>query len=303
MNKVDRAGTFRFSQVLETGVSLTKNQYPSFNVRLLISEYWDEQEGEWVDWSSAEVEISSYFSLFGVAKKSKKIEPTLNHQQVMKVFGWDGKSFQVLANDDYSKVRGQVRIVDNDPEFADRNPFQVAFIDVFDADPGSQLRKLNADELKDLDAKFAMALQTSGKAQKAATVPAKKRGRPATPKTTPRTDDQAVEENTELTAEEKKAKLKEKSDRLRNKSKNSPAPPNRIPPARDPNLPEGKCTKQEAWEIVVELKNDDCDDDQLNAAWNSSIDEVAGNGVSDKDIMPEQWFIIKDKTLDQVGKF
>jgi hypothetical protein len=184
MNKPTHAGTYRFEEggVLESGVSLTKNEYPSFNVRLHLTSFYDEQEGEWVDYTPYEVEISSYFCLFGVDSKSKKIEPTLNHQQIIKVFNWDGKSFQILANNDYSKVNGQIRLVENDPEYADRNPFQVAFIDVYDADPASQLRKLDAKGLKDLDAKFAQVLQASGQAPKPATVPAKKSTKPVPPK-------------------------------------------------------------------------------------------------------------------------
>lgn len=142
---VDRTGTYRFNKVLEAGVGAKADEKGvttnvSFNVRLLLSEYWDEQEGVWVDWTGGEepVEISAYFYLFGVNKKTQKKGPTINHTQVMKVFGWDGRSFQVLANEDYSETKGQVRIIDNDPEYAERNPFQVAFIDVFDADPSSQ---------------------------------------------------------------------------------------------------------------------------------------------------------------------
>ena len=121
--QVDRTGTFRFNKVLEAGVGAKADEKGnttnvSFNVRLLLSEYWDEQEGAWVDWSEYEVELTAYFYLFGTSKKTGKKGPTINHTQVMKVFGWDGRSFQILANDDYSEIKGQVRIVENDPEYA-----------------------------------------------------------------------------------------------------------------------------------------------------------------------------------------
>jgi len=306
MAQVDRTGTFRFSQVLEAGVSKTKNGLPSFNVRLLLSEYYDETEGEWVDWSEYDVEVSPYFCLFGVGKKSGKKEPTLNHQQVMKVFGWDGKSFQVLANGDYSKTTGQVRIKDNDPEYADKNPFQVAFIDVFDADPGSQLRKLDAKELKKLDAEFAQLLQSSGKAPVAATVPAKKSTRPKPPKATP--------EEKPISEEDKKAALKAKSDRLKAAGKKKPAPPTRqapepvapetaAPETAAPKIPSTKeYTKQQAWEIVVEMKDDNCDDKQLGACWSAAVNDIAGD-TPDEDVTGQQWGVIVDKVLDEVGKF
>jgi hypothetical protein len=307
MNKVDRTGTYRFDKVLESGVSITKtSNYPSFNVRLRLSEYYDEENEVWVDWSEAEVEISCYFCLFGIAKKTKKIEPTLNHQQVMKVFNWEGKSFQILANGDYSKIKGQIRIEDNDPEYADKNPFQVAFIDVFDADPSSQLRKLNPKELKDLDAQFAQLLQTSGKAPKAATVPPKKSTRPVPPKASSKPKTEAQEEPAPPTEEEKKAALKAKSEKNRaaKKKDNKPKPPARqpaTPPAAE--IPSTKeYTKQQAWEIVVEMKADSCDDDQLNSSWNAAINDVVGK-TPDEEITGQQWGVITDKVLDDVGKF
>lgn len=308
-NKVDRPGTFRFNQVLEAGVSITKGKgYPSFNVRLSLSEYYDEVEGEWVPWSEYDMEVQSYFCLFGMGKKSQKVEPTLNHQQIMKVFNWDGKSFQILANDDYSKIKGQIRIIDNDPEYADRNPYQVAFIDVFDADPGSQLRKLNADELKKLDAEFAKLLQSSGKAPVAATVPAKKSTRPKPP-----TASTPVEEEpaSAVSKEEKKAALKAKSERLKTAGKKKPSPPARQAP--EPEAPTSETTtseipstkeytKQQAWEIVVEMKADECDDKQLGATWSATINDVAGEAL-DEEITGQQWGVIVDKVLDEVGKF
>ncbi len=188
MNQVDRIGTYRFTKVLEAGVGAKQDdkgnfKTVSFNVRLLLSEYYDEQEEKWVDWSPAEIELPAYLYLFGVNKKSDKLEPTFHHEAVMKVFNWDGKSFQILANNDYSKIKGQVRVKDNDPEYADRNPFQVSNIDVYDADPSNQLRSLDPATLKELDAKFAQVLQASGQAPKPATLPPKKSTKPKLPTT------------------------------------------------------------------------------------------------------------------------
>lgn len=308
-NRVDRIGTFRFEKVLETGVSKTKNGLPSFNVRLSLSAYYDETEGEWVDWSEYDVEVSSYFCLFGIGKKSGKKEPTLNHQQIMKVFVWDGKSFQVLASEDYSDIKGQVRIADNDPEYADRNPFVVAFIDVFDADPGSQLRKLDAKELKKLDAEFAQLLQSSGKAPTAATAPAKKSTGPKPPKTAATANETVVvnpESGEPVSEEDKKANLRAKSERLKAAGKKKPTPPACKAPESDaatPEIPSTKeYTKQQAWEIIVEMKDDNCDDKQLNATWSAVVNDVAGE-VPYEDVTGQQWGVIVDKVLDEVGKF
>lgn len=330
--QVDRIGTFRFSKVLEAGVGAKvdeagKTTNVSFNVRLLLSEYWDEQEGVWVDWSEYAVELSAYFYLFGTSKKTGKKGPTINHTQVMKVFGWDGRSFQILANEDYSETKGQVRIIDNDPEYAERNPFQVAFLDVFDADPSSQLRKLDPAGLKKLDAEMAMLLQASGKAPAVATVPAKKVTKPVPPtkapvvESEPETLDDTVSDSdrkeepevvTPPTPAEKKAALKAKSERLLNagaKVTTGPKPPVRptppvVAPVAAPEEAEGGgLTKQQAYEFVIEMKAETCTDEQLSASWNSAINDIAGEATPDEDVTDKQWRLIAGKTLDEVGKF
>lgn len=330
-NKVDRAGTFRFSEVVEYGVGVTsKSKMPTFNVRLKLSEFYDEEENVWVDWSEYDVEQVAYFTLFGKNSKTGVIGPILNHAQIMKVFNWEGKSFQILANDDFSKIKGQIRIEDNDPEYAVKNPFQVSWIDVFDADPVRQLRKLETKELKDLDAQFAQALQSSGKAAAPAAAPGKKKGRPAPPaagkKPAPpikkeEDDNQRapVEDDppAELTPAQKKAALKAKSDKNKAASKGKkPGPPARAK-TKDPVVEdqkeaeaEGKeYIKQEAWEIIVEMKADEVTDEQLQKAWIAAIELVAGD-VDDDAITGVGWGKIVDEVLSTeyedgktIGKF
>ena len=330
-NKVDRIGTFRFNKVAEYGVSLTsKSKMPQFNVRLKLSEFYDEEENVWVDWSEYDVEQVAYFTLFGKNSKTGVVGPILNHAQIMKVFNWEGKSFQILANDDYSKIKGQIRIEDNDPEYAAKNPFQVSWIDVFDADPVRQLRKLETKELKDLDAQFSQALQSSGKAAAPAAAPGKKAGRPAPPAkskkpASPVTPNAAPiadppdDTPAELTPAEKKAALKAKSDKNRAASKvKEPGPPARTKTeasvteeqeAAEPEAGGKEYTKQEAWEIVVEMKADEVTDEQLNTAWAAAIESVAGD-VDDADVTKAQWGLIVDAVLvteyedgKTIGKF
>lgn len=325
MARVDRIGTFRFTRVLETGMSTTGKAddgtlRPWFNARLALSEYYDETEGQWVPWEDYEQEITARACLFGMDKKKKQLAPTFNHQQVMDVFGWDGKSFQVLATGDYSEAKGQVEIVDNDPEYADKNPFQVNGFRKFDADPGSRLRKLEGDDLKKLDAKFASVLQASGSAPVAVSAPAKPKGAPRTPpKTPPETEET---EPVAETAAQKKAKINAKAKKLKadkaaaaaaaateilgDAANKKPGPPARTPapPAEDSTeaiiAVEG-ISKQDAWEICVEMKAKDCSDDMLGDAWNAAIDQVTGGIPDDNDVTPVQWSQIKDATLDEVG--
>jgi len=319
-NSVDRQGTFRFDKVLEAGVGAKYDEKAkevknvSFNVRLHLSAFYDEQEGEWVDWSGYDVEVSAYLYLFGVNKKTKKFGPTFHHEAVMKVFNWDGKSFQILANDDYSKIKGQVRIIDNDPEYADKNPFQVANIDVFDADPSNLMRSLGAGDLKKLDTAMALLLQSSGKPAVAATVPAKKSTRPTPPaqkppKATAAELAKANEEKPESpTPEDKQAILKAKSEKIKNARKaDGPQPPKRTttpsPAVSENSGGNNRMTKQQAWEFTVEMKNDNCDDEQLQASWNGAVNQIAGDKTPDEDVTEEQWSVIANQVIDEVGKF
>lgn len=310
--RVDRTGTFKVAP-LEYGVAKTQNGFPTFNVKAKLLAFYDEQEKEWIDWQDYDMEATAFLCLFGYKKGTTDLQPTLNHTQVMNVFGWNGESFAELANGNYDDLVFQMRIVNNDPEYADKNPFVVGFIDVEDAEPGNTIKKLDADGVKDLDKQFAALLKKSGKGKTAASAPKTEKPK-VPPKTTSRAAankaaqeaETATEETKKPTPEEKKAALLEKSRKnLEAAKKKDAAPPPRTkkttPPKKD--LPEGKSTKRDAWMTIVELKRDDVDDDKLNEVWNAAIDEVAGEGVDDKDVTEEQWFEVREKVLDQVAKF
>lgn len=287
---VDRTGTFR-AVVVENGVGETsKNGYPQFIVNARLLELWDEDEKAWHPWEEYQQDVDCYLILFGMVGKKKEFGTTLTYDQVCKVFDWNGNDFQDLAADK-AGIKFQVRIDDNDPAYADKTPFQVGWVDTYDAEPGRKIKKLDAAELKTLNAKYAMLL--------------KKKGKPAAPvsataaNTAAQTATQAV----------KAKKGKKQTEAVKTKAPTVPpkAPPKAPPgvtkaPPKASGFPEGKCTKQEAWETCCALKNDDCSDGQLGAAWHAAIAATAPD-ADEKDITPEQWFVIKDAVLDDVGKF
>lgn len=279
MANVDRTGTFRCSPI-ETGVGVSRNKFPVFTAQVKLLEYWDEDEETWHPWAEYEQEATIFATLFGMGKKSQKLEPTLNHTQVSKIFNWDGTDFGYLNDTDFSDLKFQVRIEDNDPDYADKNPYVVNWVDEYDAVPGRRIKKLDAKGVKDLNKQFAILLKQTGKKAAPAKAPTKA---PEVPATMP-------------PAKAKKGKKQTEAA----KAKTPPQVPPKAPTI--PGIPEGKCTKQEAWETAVELKNDDCSDDQLKAAWLAAIAEKAPNTV-EADVTPEQWFAIKDAVLDDIGKF
>ena len=283
MSKVDRTGTFRCSPI-ETGVGVSRNKFPVFTAQVKLLEIWDEDEEVWHSWAEYEQEATIFATLFGMGKKSKKMEPTLNHVQISKIFNWDGTDFGYLNDTDFSNLKFQVRIEDNDPDYADNNPYVVNWIDEYDAEPGRRIKKLDAAGVKELNQQFAMLLKQTGKKAAPAKAPAKG---PEVPVTTP--------------------PVKAKKGKKQTEVAKAPKVPSTVPPKVPniptiPGIPEGKCTKQEAWETCCELKNDDCSDDQLGAAWHAAIAEKAPD-IEEKNITPKQWFVIKDAVLDDVGKF
>jgi len=299
---LDRTGTFH-CKLLEWGVDGKESKIlgkvlPWFNVRVFLTEVYDAKEGQWFDYSEWNAEITAYLCLCGaIKKKGGEIGPTLSMEQVKKVFNWDGRSLAQLAKGKYDDLEFQVRIGENTYEEA-TYPYQVNWIDVYDAEPGQQLRKLDANELKDLDKQFAAIFAKSATPKapvKAAKAPAKTH-----PARVP-ADDAAPP-----TPEEKQRKLAEKSAKNRAAVKKSTPPPK--PPSKDAVVPPPKtakeaCTMGEAWQAIVELHDPTIDDDTIAEVWHSSIAEICGPNATSENITEEQWYQVQQKTLESVAKF
>lgn len=272
---VDRTGVFR-AKSTEHGLGQTRKAgYPQFNVTANLTAYYDEENAVWVDWSEYGQEVDIRLCLFGLVGKKKELGATLSYDQVCKVFNWDGADLQVLAEIE-AGVEFQITVKDNDPDYADKTPFQVSWIDVFDADPTQKIAKCTKEEIKGLNAKYAALL-------KAKATPAA----PATAKV--------------VTAKPKASK----KGTVTKKGKTTPAAPAapKVPPKAPPTVVPTKqvdqYNKTKAWQTVVELKGD-VDDEQLKAAWQIAITEVS-NGAGEDVLDGEGWWKVKDRTLDAVG--
>ena len=303
---LDRIGTFR-CKALEWGVDGkkkkgTNQELPWFNVRVLLTEIYDQKEGKWFDYTEYEAEITAFLCLYGAIKaKGGEIGPTLSMDQVKKVFKWDGRSLVQLAGGDYSELEFQVRIGENTWEEA-TYPYQVNWVNEYDADPVAQLRKLDAKELKDLDKQFAAMGAKNATAKPVAT--AAKAPAKAPVKTRPLVDPDAPP-----TAAEKKAKMAERSAKNLKaaEAKKAAGPPPKtesqdavVPPAKPEST---ACTMDEAWCAIVELRDPSISDKVIGEVWHDTIAEIAGPDVVSEDVTPEQWCQIKNKTLESVAKF
>jgi len=301
---LDRIGTFR-CKALEWGVDGkkkkdTNTELPWFNVRVFLTEIYDQKEGKWFDYTEYEAEIAAYLCLYGAIKaKGGEIGPTLSMDQVKKVFKWDGRSLVQLAGGDYSELEFQVRIGENTYEAA-TYPYQVNWINEYDADPVSQLRKLDAKELKDLDKQFA-AMGAKNATPKTVATAAKAPAK-AHPARIPADD--AVPD----TPAEKKRKMAEKSAKnLKAKATKKSTPPTK-PPSEDAVVPPAKpeqteCTMQEAWDAITELKDPTIGDKVIEKVWHDAIAEITGPDTESENITDEQWHQVKELVLHSVAKF
>lgn len=275
---VDRTGVFR-AEVVESGLGQTrKANYPQYNVNAKLAAYYDEESDAWVDWSEYGQEVDIRLCLFGLVGKKKELGTTLTYDQVCKVFEWDGADLQVLA-EKKPGTKFQVTIKDNDPDYADKTPFQASWIDVYDADPRQKVVKCTTEEVTQLQAKYAALLKA--KAKPAA--PAK------APKKTAKKPEPAV-----------LAVGKPEPGTITKKAK---APP-KVPAAAaapPPTKQVDQYTKTKAWQVVVDLKSDDVTDEQLQEVWQKAISDVSNSGGEDL-LDGEGWWKVKDRVLDAVGK-
>jgi len=182
-----------------------------------------------------------------------------------------------------------VRVEANDPDYADKNPFVINWIDTEDAIPGRSLRMMDVNELKDMDAQFASLMKAGVPAKAKSKV--KPKGRPKGSKS--------------------KAKTKTPPEPTTAASPEPPeSPTSKTPPPAPGDEDEdstikGHCTKHEAWCAVVEMRDPKIDDDTLKEVWLGNIDEVCGEGATDEQdkITDEQWFAVKELTQKETAIF
>lgn len=277
---VDRTGVFRVKST-EHGLGQTRKVgYPQYNVNAKLTAYYDEETEQWVDWSEFGQEVDIRLCLFGQVGKKKEVGTTLTYDQVCKVFNWDGADLQVLAEIE-AGVEFQVTIKDNDPEYVDKTPFQVSWIDVFDADPTQKVAKCTPEEIKGLNAKYAALLKAKATPKAPAKAGKKKAGKPETDESKPDLPSPKKPEPGVIT------------------KKTPPKAPPKVPSGNIPTKQVDQYTKTKAWQTVVDLKGN-IDDDQLGIAWQTAITEVSNGGGEDI-LDGEGWWKVKDRTLDAVG--
>lgn len=172
MSTITNAGTYR-GAVLEHAVSESTNGYPQLVLKMSGAQYYDETNKEWVGLQDAP-DGWAYLILV-----DSKDERTLNCVQVEKAFNWDGLDLTELENMELTGKPVQFRASFRKYQNEDR--LGVEWIDVYDAEPGRSVKKLDPAGIKALQSKFSKA--SGGK--KSTPASASKTAQKKTPPTVP----------------------------------------------------------------------------------------------------------------------
>ena len=286
----DYMGTYK-AIVVEHGIKKTaKAGLPQFVIRVVLSEYYDPKQDEWFDVSDNNWVMNAYLTLYGRegGQEDSEIIETLNHQQVCKVFDWDGCGFEYLTTPEkFSGKVIQVRVAENTYEGA-KAPVQIEWIDTEDADPNSGLQCLDSGQVKALEVEFAHLWKN-----KKAIPPAASAKKVLLLKKQPPAE----------TKEDRKKNLLEKSKRLRKEAMKAP-PKKKEPPAKktEESPVPVNYSKKQAWSDIIELRAEECTDDQQKAAWDAAIAETAPDGDEDK-LDAAGWWAVKEAVIADIGQF
>lgn len=262
---ISQAGYYK-GTVLDGGVGESSGGFPQLNLALKAAEVYDPETDSWLPATPEADEINYY----GVLIDSKDRE-TLNAKQLKKITGWDGASLVELAAHPFPGTPIQFRVEPN--TYNEKTTLQVSWIDEPGASPVRGVRKLDADGVKALQAKYVGVLASTKAPKKAVSAPVIAAAKapvavqaPVAAPTTP---------------------------------KRAGRPPGKPTAPK----PVGKCTADEAWAAVSSLKRDDVTDEALATEWAKAIETVTGDiNTAEEKITPENWFAIKELVLAKTSK-
>lgn len=307
-------GTYKamiLSNVVEPS---NKAKIPTLKLQVYLLEFYDVKEDEWINVEEEHWTMAAYLTLF-----SKEGDETLNHQQAVKVFDWDGCGFGALCSPDIEGKFVQIRIKESANE---KFPMEISWIDTEDTDPKGGFKRATAEDIANLDKQFSHLLR-SGKGSKG--VSAKSNG-PARGSKKTKTEEPAetdaeeqpaeTEAGSDMSADDKKKALLAKSRRLRKEQEqerrnkaNGSGPPKKLAAKGKKNTKGRVITgdempddfgKKDAWYTITDLRDAACDDDLQATEWSAAIEDIAENGDEDK-LDASGWWTVKNRVLANIG--
>lgn len=307
MSKITQVGSYR-GVVLEHAVSMTKeSSLPQFVAKLRALECYDAAEKTWIDFQHrGDCEITAYLVLF-----DKGREPIFHANDVQKVFEWDGVSLMGLNLLDLEGAEVQFEVIEH--TFKDKISMQVANIRGYNDEPGGSIKKLDATELSQLNAKFGNALKKLSGGPKVASAKAPttpptapptkaKRGRPKKKAAVPPPPTAPTEAAAEAaaTAPVKELPVEEAVEEFETVPATRPAPP-AAPPAA-PVKETGVMTYETAWAECYNRKAKTVTDETLASNFQAAMYRIAP-GQTEDEISSEDWTKISDVVIAECGVF
>lgn len=286
MSQINRTGTFRGIDVNRV-IDESSGKHIQWVADLQATEYYDEETQQWVDWSEyTECEIRCWIMLFN---KDASKEPFFGTAQLQKAGRWTGVSFQELREESPDGFLFQFNIIEDTYEGKTR--LKVSRIDHYNAEPGRTLvSKLDNDDVKKLDAKYAAALRKLGGGPKPKTVPAK----PVTPKPTiPTANNESAK--AAMKAEMEKRAARSQAAEAKAKKKPGPKPKPQAPKAAVKDVETS--TLEQAWEAVYAAKPEVMSDDDLGTKWLEVIDKYGDQDT----LSPAEWAVVRDEVLAEIS--
>lgn len=262
-------GTYR-GNIVDHGVAETTGGFPQWIAALHATHYYDEQEKAWVDLSEYdEVDITAYLVLAG--REQKEI---FHCKNIEKAVSWDGQSWSSLAALDLSGTQIQFRVEEH--TYNEKVSLQVAGVDHYDAEPGRRVQKLDAKDLKNLDAKFA----TFFRKRKGEKKPVKPVGKPTIPGKKPAASSKETPEETSETDIPKAQKKTGKTAK--------------------PKKGVNGCTQGDAWAACKKAKDKSVSDKKLADAWLEAVEKLAPEG-DENNMTSELWLRVKEVVVERVS--
>lgn len=172
--KIESAGVY-IGTITESGISLTKNNFPQVVLRLEAKKKFIEEKSEieffqkqgllqegqpaYVDWSSFGEEGMYFGVLFKSATEFSKDTALLNYDQLQLATGWDGTEFDsftdgsFVGTDILFRVQEKKAYINKDgKQVGGDGSLEISWIDNKDAPPQRQLKSVEADQVKALNA-------------------------------------------------------------------------------------------------------------------------------------------------------
>ena len=174
MSNISQSGNYR-GLVLDRGLSKSSGGCLQMVVTLQAAERYNADAQVWEPFNYEDCEAQAYLNLVTRAEE----ENPVNCKQIMRAFGWDGMSFAAL-NDPNNDLAKQIQWQMGMETYNGVERCKVQGIAAYDAAPGRQVEKLNAADVRKLDAQYAGILKNLGGGPKPKTA-----GKPTAPTAPP----------------------------------------------------------------------------------------------------------------------